>query len=146
MELVMPGKVFHCGTYYGNLASTAAAEAVLGVLEQADYAALEHLGANLAQGICDRLAASGIPARWNGVGAMFGITIGPDRPTDYRSWWQETDRGLWEGISAIMRDKGILSDDFIGLFFLSFAHTNEDIEQTLEACEEAIHLHTRQAK
>lgn len=143
MELVTPGKVFHCGTYYGNLASTAAAEAVLSILTTADYAALMQRGEKLAQGICERLVAEGIPANWNGTGTMFGITIGPDRPVDYKTWWLQTDRKLWMDISAIMRDLGVLSDDFIGLFFLSFAHTDEHVEQTLSACEEAIHLYKR---
>ena len=143
MELIAVGKVFHCGTYYGNLASTAAAEAVLSTLSSADYDSLMQRGEKLAQGICKRLAAEGIPAQWNGVGTMFGITIGPERPTDYRGWWLKTGRQLWMNISTIMRYQGILSDDYIGLFFLSFAHTDEHIEQTLNGCEEAIHLYKR---
>jgi glutamate-1-semialdehyde 2,1-aminomutase len=143
MELVTPGKAFHCGTYYGNLASTAAAEAVLSILTTADYDALMRRGERLAQGICDRLAAEGIAARWNGTGAMFGITIGPDRPVDYKTWWLQTNRKVWMDISTIMRDQGVLSDDFIGLFFLSFAHTDEHIDKTLSACEEAIYLYKK---
>jgi glutamate-1-semialdehyde 2,1-aminomutase len=146
MELVTPGKVFHCGTFYGNLVSTSAAEAVLGILTKADYVVLMQRGENLAKGICDRLIDAGIPARWNGVGAMFGITIGADCPTDYKSWWQQTNRKLWMDVSAIMRNLGILSDDFIGLFFLSFAHTDEHIKQTLQACEEAIYLYKKSEK
>ncbi|KOR29296.1 hypothetical protein TI05_15390, partial [Achromatium sp. WMS3] len=136
MELVRPGKVFHCGTYYGNLASTSAAEMVLSILSESDYTSLFRKGEKLAQGICDRLMQVGILSQWNGIGSMFGITIGDSKPIDYKTWWKNTDRKLWVNISEIMRNYGILSDDFIGLFFLSFAHTDEHIEETLKIFEE----------
>ncbi len=143
MKLVGPDKVFHCGTYYGNLPSTSAAEAVLSTLKSADYDTLMKRGEKLAEGFCSLLKAEGIPAKWNGVGTVFGITIGEKRPRDYKTWWCETDRQTWMGISTIMRDRGILSDDFIGLFFMSFAHTDEHVEETLNICEEAIHQYKR---
>ena len=138
MGLVCPNGVHHCGTYYGNLPCTAAAEAVLSILQAADYAALHRRGARLAEGIRGLLAAAGIAAHWHGVGAMFGITIGPERPRDYRSWWQQTDRRFWIAVANQLRDLGVLTDGFIGLFFLSFAHTDEQVDRTLAACAEAI--------
>ncbi|PKP61251.1 MAG: hypothetical protein CVT88_00590 [Candidatus Altiarchaeales archaeon HGW-Altiarchaeales-1] len=143
MELVGPDKVFHCGTYYGNLVSTSAAEVVLSILSQADYSSLSKKGERLAQGICDILRQFGIPSQWNGVGTMFGITIGESKPIDYKTWWKRTDRELWISISEIMRNLGILSDDFVGVFFLSFDHTEEHIDQTLNICEKAISIYKK---
>lgn len=144
MELIRPGKVFHCGTYYGNLASTSAAEAVLSVLSKADYISILKRGERLAQGICDRLMKVGISAQWNGVGTMFGITIGEYKPVDYKTWWQRTDRKLWISISEIMRNLGVLSDDFIGIFFLSFAHTDKHVDQTLRILARALDIYKKQ--
>jgi glutamate-1-semialdehyde 2,1-aminomutase len=138
MELLQPGSVHHCGTYFGNLPCTAAANTVLSILSNADYGPLLRRGERLARGICQLLSDVGIPAHWHGVGSMFGITIGSECPRDYRSWWLRTDRKLWINIANQLRELGILTDGFIGLFFLSFAHTDQHIEQTLSACEDAI--------
>ena len=138
MELIRPGGVHHCGTYFGNLPCTAAANAVLSMLETVDYGVIQQRGERLASGICELLHRADIPARWQGVGTMFGITIGERRPSDYNSWWMETDRQAWMEISAELRSLGVLTDGFIGLFFLSFAHTDDHVDTTLAACEEAI--------
>ena len=95
-------------------------------------------GQKLADGICSILMDVDIAAQWQGVGSMFGISIGDVLPRDYGSWWTQTDHGLWESIALRMRDLGVLTDGFIGLFFLSFAHTDEHVEQTLSICREAV--------
>jgi glutamate-1-semialdehyde 2,1-aminomutase len=138
MELVRPGGVHHCGTYFGNLPCTAAAQAVLAALDAADYGAARHRGERLAAGICSLLRQADIPAHWHGVGTMFGITIGEKRPTDYRTWWLDTQRRTWMQIAAELRSLGVLTDGFIGLSFVSFAHTDNHIDATLAACKEAI--------
>jgi glutamate-1-semialdehyde 2,1-aminomutase len=145
MELVRAGKVHHCGTYNGNRACVAAANAVLSLVPTLDYPALMARGERLAAGICSIVTEAGLPAKWQGMGSMFGITIGNALPTDYRSWWMETDRALWESIGDRMTELGVLSDSFIGLFFVSFAHTDEHVQRTLEACREAVHQELRRA-
>ena len=138
MELIYPGGVHHCGTYFGNLPCVAATNAVLSELVKADYNILKDRGERLAKGICDLMKKAGIPANWHGIGTMFGITVGSNSPKDYRSWWLETDRKFWIKVGDHLRENGILADAFIGLFFLSFAHCEEHINKTLEACEVAI--------
>jgi glutamate-1-semialdehyde 2,1-aminomutase len=138
MELIGPGGVHHCGTHFGNVPCTAAANATLTRLQASDYTSIERRGRKLAQGICDILADMGVQGSWHGTGAMFGITIGSKPPNDYRSWWMETDRLAWMEVGAKLRNLGILVDGFIGLFFLSFSHTDEDVLHTLVACREAV--------
>jgi len=138
MELIAPGGVHHCGTYFGNLPCTAAAHAVLSFLDTAEYDAVLRRGERLAEGICDLLRRVGILSHWHGVGTMFGITVGEHKPRDYRSWWLETDRAAWIRIAAELRSSGVLTDGFIGLFFVSFAHTDHHIDATLTASEDAI--------
>jgi glutamate-1-semialdehyde 2,1-aminomutase len=140
MQLIKPGSVHHCGTYFGNLPCTAAANAVLSTLSTIDYRPLMLRGERLAKGICDLLTNASIPAHWHGVGSMFGITVGPEKPRDYRTWWLHTERKLWMDIVTRLRKLGVLADGFIGLFFLSFAHTDEHIDQTLSLCKKAIKL------
>jgi glutamate-1-semialdehyde 2,1-aminomutase len=138
MELVAPGVVHHCGTYFGNLPCIAAADAVLSELHKADYNSLMKRGKRLAEGICELLRQAGVIAHWHGVGSMFGITIGPESPNDYRNWWLKTNRAFWIKVGQCLREHGILTDGFIGLFFLSFAHSDRHIEKTLNACQIAI--------
>jgi glutamate-1-semialdehyde 2,1-aminomutase len=138
MELVRAGKVHHCGTYNGNRACVAAANAVLSLIPTLDYSALMARGERLANGLCAIIAEAGLAAKWQGVGSMFGITIGDTLPTDYRSWWMETDRALWERIGDRIMELGVLSDSFIGLFFVSFAHTDDHVARTLNVCREAV--------
>ncbi len=145
MDLIKPGGVHHCGTYFGNLPCTAAARASLSVLSRIDYSDLQRRGERLAQGICTLLDNAGIAAHWHGLGSMFGITIGPEKPRDYRTWWLRTERRVWMDIAAHLRELGVLTDGFIGLFFLSFAHTDEHIDRTLSACEEAVARYKRKA-
>jgi glutamate-1-semialdehyde 2,1-aminomutase len=139
MDSICPGGVHHCGTYFGNLPCCSAADAVLAFLEQADYASFLRRGRRLADGICRLLHEKSIPAHWHGQGSMFGITIGAEKPRDYAGWWTKTDRQLWMRIAAELREQGVLCDGFIGLFFLSFAHTDTEIDDTLDECERAIH-------
>ena len=138
MEVLTPGKAFHCGTYYGNLACSAAAEATLKELARLDYAQLNDRGRRLALGICSALHEAGLEAGCNGPGALFGVYMGSRAPTDYRSWWVETDRKGWDQIGKLMRNLGVLHDEFIGLFFMSFAHTQAHVDETLAACRAAI--------
>lgn len=138
MEHIAPGKVHHCGTYFGNMPCVAAANAVLSELVKADYAGLSKRGEQLATGICSLLKEYEVPAHWLGVGSMFGVTIGANAPKDYRSWWNETDRAFWIKVGQKLLENGILTDAFIGLFFLSFSHSDQDIQTTLEICKDAI--------
>lgn len=138
LDLVGPGEVHHCGTYFGNLPCVAAANAVLSELMKADYGAMMQRGEKLACGICELLKQADISANWHGVGSMFGITIGKKRPRDYRSWWLDSDRAFWMKVGKYLCDNGIRTDGFIGLFFLSFAHSDRHIEKTLDLCQVAI--------
>jgi glutamate-1-semialdehyde 2,1-aminomutase len=138
MELVTLNKVFHCGSYYGNLPCTAAALATISLLKKCNYEELNNLGIELAKGMCIILEKSGIAAQWQGTGSMFGITIGDIMPHSYSSWWLNTDREKWMNISYHMNEYGVLSDNFIGLFFMSYEHNKHHIELTLDACEQAI--------
>lgn len=141
MQLIRPGGVHHCGTYYGNRPCAAAADTVLSIVSELDYDCVMRRGRRLAEGICERLDQARMPSHWHGVGTMFGITLGPDKPRDYRSWWLRTQRKTWMSIAARLGDHGVLTDGFIGLFFMSLAHTDEHIDRTLDACERAIRSH-----
>lgn len=138
MELVRPGGVHHCGTYFGNLTCVAAACAVLDYLDEADYATLEHRTRKLADGICCLLAQEGIPAHVQVLGGMCGIIIGEAQPQDYASWWTGTDRKLWMAVAAELRNFGVLTDGFIGVSFTSFSHEDCHVDETLSACRGAI--------
>ena len=138
METLQMGQVHHCGTYFGNFPCTASANKTLSILSQSDYSKLQTLSNKLAKGICDILIEADFPGQWTGSGAMFGITIGEKKPKNYTEWWKETQHNLWDEISKEMLDLGIICDGFIGLLLLSFAHTPQHVDQTLDCCKKAV--------
>ena len=142
MELLCLGGVHHCGTYYGNLVCVAAANAVLDLLPELDYQGTMRRGESLARELCRVIHTElGVSARWQGVGTMFGITLGERSPADYTEWWNNTDHRQWEAVALLMRDMGVLTDAMIGLWFVTFAHTDAHLEETLEICRQALRRH-----
>jgi glutamate-1-semialdehyde 2,1-aminomutase len=114
MNLVAPlGPVYQAGTLAGHPAVMAAGEATLRLLDDAAYRRLEQLGSALEEG----LAGVGRVAR---VGSMLTV-FRPDEP----------DFARWHGR---LRDAGVLiPPSQWEAWFVSLAHTEDDVQRTLEA-------------
>jgi glutamate-1-semialdehyde 2,1-aminomutase len=114
MSLVAPvGPVYQAGTLAGHPAVMAAGEATLRLLDEAAYRRLEQLGSALEEG----LGAVGRVAR---VGSM--LTVFMRDETEFAS------------LHRRLRDRGVLiPPSQWEAWFVSLAHSEEDVEQTLEA-------------
>ncbi len=114
MDLVAPaGPVYQAGTLAGHPAVMAAGEATLELLDAAAYGRLEQLGAALEEG----LGEHGRVAR---VGSMLTLFC--------------SDEGTFAALHRRLRDRGILvPPSQWECWFISIAHTDEDVERTLEA-------------
>jgi glutamate-1-semialdehyde 2,1-aminomutase len=104
--------------------------------EQQSYGHLNRLGRELMQRIQELTGRLGISARVQGIGPMFHVAFTKqDSIVDYRTFLsvdqeryrQFTDLLLDEGVRVLAR----------GLWYLSTAHTFDDIELTLHAVESA---------
>lgn len=140
MQLVADGTVSMAGTYSGNGIAVSAANATLDFLMTPGvYDRLFAVSNRLIEGIRERLDSAKLPTKVVGLGPLFQVWFtGSDirnyrdavrhaRKDVFRMWWEE------------MMLRGVLfhPDAFENLF-VSFAHSDEDIERTLKAVEDAL--------
>jgi glutamate-1-semialdehyde 2,1-aminomutase len=140
MDTLLDKGVMHGGTYNGNVQSMAAALAALDELERDDgavYRDLERRGARLMQGLTALADKHRLAMRVEGLPAIFQVffTSGP-APRNYR----EADACDRDGVLALHRalqDEGIRINQ-AGKWFLSTAHDDAIIDQTLDAADRAM--------
>jgi glutamate-1-semialdehyde 2,1-aminomutase len=140
MEMVVPGQVFHGGTYCGNVAGTAAADATLEILQ--DPAIFETIGARgkrLQEGIDHILTAADIPHVIAGPPAMFGVLLTEDpEPREFRDY-AKADNDFYEKIITALIENGAMPEpDAREPWFLCYSHSEEDIDDTLTYFEDAV--------
>jgi glutamate-1-semialdehyde 2,1-aminomutase len=82
----------------------------------------------------------GIPVRINRAGSMFTVFFTGEEVRDYASA-SRSDTSLYARYFKEMLTHGVLmAPSQFEAAFLSFAHTDEDMEQTFDACEAAIRV------
>ncbi len=139
MEQVAPlGPAYQAGTMAGNPASMSAGIACLEVLQDpAHYEKLDRLGAKLQRGLEEAAAEAGIPLQVNRIcGAL--STHFCDHPVTNYAEAQDTDSEMFAAFFREMLDRGILlAPSKYEAWFLTIAHTDEDIDETIEAAAEA---------
>ncbi len=140
MALVADGTVSMAGTYAANTIAVAAALAALEELTapgmyEGIYARCERLYGGLERILRD----AKLPAHVVGVGPVMQVWFSEHPIRSYRDAARyashELFRSWWEG----MLDRGVLFHPhaFENLF-VSFAHTNDDIQQTLDAARATV--------
>jgi glutamate-1-semialdehyde 2,1-aminomutase len=139
MEQVAPlGPVYQAGTLSGNPVAVSAALATLERLDDALYARLEALGARLERGITLALTKTGVVGTVQRVGAMITLFFreGPVRSWDDAKKSDTARFGRWHA-EMLARGQYWPPSQFEAAFF-SGAHTEADIDATLEAAGAAL--------
>ena len=135
MELVASGKALQAGTMNAQNASVAAALATVTQLENCAgtiYPEFARLSELLRCGLQAAAEKSGHEVLIQGSGAVFHMGFTPmERVRDYRETLQY-DNAKYHQFVRGMREQGIRLIPR-GLWYLSAAHTQADIEQCLEA-------------
>jgi glutamate-1-semialdehyde 2,1-aminomutase len=138
MDQVSPaGPVYQAGTLSGNPLATAAGLATLKGLDRpGTYERLESLGARLEAGLKDALGdRDGCVQR---VGSMITLFFGPSRVGNFDDALT-CDTARFAAFFRAMVDRGVwLPPSQFEAWFLSTAHSDEDIDRTVEAVREAI--------
>ena len=137
MDHVLPvGSVFQAGTLSGNPLATAAGIATLRQLaDPALYERLEVLGARLAAGLSE--AAGSIPHSVTRIGSMMTLFFNSEKVTDW-SVAEKCDTECFATFFQAMLDRGIyLPCSQYEALFVSAAHTEEDIDETIQAARNA---------
>ncbi len=135
MDYLAPlGPVYQAGTLSGNPLAMAAGIASLELLLENDcYTRLEQLGQQLESGMRDAAKSAGIPVRFNRVGAMFCAYF-TDQPVCNLADAMKSDRERFARYFRGMLEQGVfLAPSQFEAGFLSTAHTEADIEATIQA-------------
>jgi glutamate-1-semialdehyde 2,1-aminomutase len=135
MDLLAPlGPVYQAGTLSGNPLAMAAGIATLEELEASGaYARLEELGAALQAGLTDAARAAGVPVQFNRCGSMFCAYFA-GQPVHNLADALKSDRQRFKNYFHGMLSQGVyLAPSQFEAGFLSTAHTQADLEQTVDA-------------
>jgi glutamate-1-semialdehyde 2,1-aminomutase len=139
-QIAPDGPVYQAGTLSGNPLATAAGTAALGYLKEHPgvFQTLEERGEQLEEGTRSLISEHGYPLTWNRVGSMASLFFTPDPVTDWYSA-ARSDREAFKSFFWGMLDRGFyLAPSPFEALFLSSAHTETDIEDTLAAAEEVL--------
>ncbi|SEC71968.1 glutamate-1-semialdehyde 2,1-aminomutase [Paenibacillus sp. GP183] len=140
MEMIAPaGPIYQAGTLSGNPLAMAAGYTTLKLLgEPGVYEDLERKSARLEQGFASNAAQTGIPSTVNRVGSMICPFFTEQRVIDFETA-KTSDTGKFNAYFAYLLDEGVsvAPSQFEGMF-VSAAHSDEDIEATIEAHRQAL--------
>ncbi|APH06238.1 glutamate-1-semialdehyde 2,1-aminomutase [Bacillus weihaiensis] len=139
MEQVAPlGPAYQAGTMAGNPASILSGIACLEVLKQDNvYEKLDELGAILEEGIEKHARTYNIPITINRLKGALTIYFTKEKIVNYEQA-ENTDGEMFAKFFKLMLHQGInLAPSKYEAWFLTIAHTNEDIDVTLQAVEKA---------
>ncbi|KAA0544961.1 glutamate-1-semialdehyde 2,1-aminomutase [Bacillus sp. BGMRC 2118] len=139
MEQVAPlGPAYQAGTMAGNPASILSGIACLEVLKQDGvYEHLDELGAILEEGILKHANTYNVPITINRLKGALTIYFTTEKIENYAQA-EDTDGEMFARFFKLMLEQGInLAPSKYEAWFLTTAHTKEDIELTLQAVEKA---------
>jgi glutamate-1-semialdehyde 2,1-aminomutase len=136
MEL-MGGGVNHSGTFNANVMAMAATLATLRVLrEEPPYDRIAYVGKQLVKGLRD-LAAGHVPLRIQGPPMAFHASFGDEAEVwDYRGV-AALDAEGYRGFAASLVQEGVWVANR-GIWYLSAAHGEREVEVTLERASRAL--------
>jgi glutamate-1-semialdehyde 2,1-aminomutase len=136
MERVAPaGDVYQAGTLSGNPLATAAGLATLKLLDAEAYGRLERLAATLADGL--REAAGDVPVQVCHTTGLLTVFFSEEPVRDYEDA-KRCDTERYAAFCRAMLDRGVyLPPSQFEAWFPSLAHTDAQVDQTVEAAREA---------
>ncbi|HWI22739.1 MAG TPA: glutamate-1-semialdehyde 2,1-aminomutase [Baekduia sp.] len=138
MERLAPaGDVYQAGTLSGNPLAVAAGLATLSLLDDSAYVRLEMASTRLADGLAAAAAAAGVEVQTTSVPGLSGIFFAEQPVTDFGTA-RAADYEAYARFARGMLARGIYPPPSqFEAWFPSLAHTDAQLEQTLEAAAAA---------
>jgi glutamate-1-semialdehyde 2,1-aminomutase len=142
MELEATNEVMHGGTYNAHTVGMAAARATLSEMRSSPalFSDMWRRGERLREGLEQSARDAGHQSVCQGVGPMLQLffTDGEPAITDYRSAARHVDTNKFSEFQGALQDRGFyIHPDPLECFYMSTAHTDDDVENTIAAAREA---------
>jgi len=153
MAKIIKGEVVHAGTLNGNPLCLAASKWCLDFVEaQGNKHPQEiiSLGQKLMSGLRKLADQNGIPLRPQGPGLVFHCAMLKHRATEgtitnYRDYVRRHDLPRWTHLRRCLLEEGVRAIER-GLWFISMAHREQDIQEALQRSEKAFARHATEWK
>ena len=130
------GFLMQVGTLSGNPVAAAAGLATMDILRRPGaYDRLFDTGRELMTTLADLLRRAGIAAQVIGEPPLFDVVFASEPVRDYRGVLRG-DAAVQRRFNALLRERGILKGEM--KYYVSLAHTPDDVAQTKAAWESAI--------
>lgn len=142
MRLVAPsGPVYQAGTLSGNPLAMTAGIKTLEILQRpGTYSYLSKLTARLVEGIIDAGRAAGHEVCGGHVGGMFGIFFNSG-PVNNFDDAKRSDKEKFSKWHRLMLERGVyLAPSSFEAGFMSLAHTEKDVDKTIELAREVMKM------
>jgi glutamate-1-semialdehyde 2,1-aminomutase len=142
MNVVSPlGPVYQAGTLSGNPVAMASGIATLKTLKESNpYPKLESITQTLVQGLSKIATEAGIPHTIPRVGSMFTLFFNPEPVTNLATASKSDTKAFARYFHAMLERGVYLACSQYEANFVSAAHTNEDIQATLEAARQSLNI------
>jgi glutamate-1-semialdehyde 2,1-aminomutase len=142
MEMLAPaGPVYQAGTLSGNPLAMAAGIAMLKLIKETPdfHSELERKAARLEKGFLENLSQTGLKAVINRVGSMMTMFFTNTLKVTSLGEAMTSDTAKYAAYFKLSLESGIyIAPSQFECLFVSYAHTNSDIEKTIEASLKAM--------
>lgn len=143
MSMLAPaGPVYQAGTLSGNPLAVAAGLATLDELSSDTYETLERRATQLEKGIRDNLARLSLPFQYQRVGSMACLFFTDRAVRDYDDALTCDTKAFASYYHSMLAEGIYLPPSQFEAFFISTAHTEEDIKVTITANYNALQTNT----
>lgn len=137
MDQISPsGKVYEAGTFSGNPMSVTGGIAALEILRKKDYRSISTLAEKLVSGITEITDRGKEPVHVNQIGSMFQFFFNRSPVRTYADAVSSNAKRFFEIFTQLLRRGVFLPPSQFETNFLSFAHSDTDIDETIEAFRE----------
>ena len=139
MSMISPvGKVYQAGTFSGNPLSLAAGQMTIKELERLGHEDLSRKGELMRAGLRQVFDDAKVPAQVQGLGSMFQVFLSDKPVLDYQGALQADGKKFMELFNSLLEQGVYLPPSQYETNFLSTAHTEKDVERTVDAFAQAV--------
>lgn len=139
MEKLAPtGPVYQAGTLSGNPLATAAGLTVLSLLDTQAYEQITGRVTRLVEGLREVIGAAGLPVQIPQVRTLFSIFFSETPVENFDDAKRAADNGLYAKFFQAMLSRNVaLAPSAYEVAFVSLAHSESDIERTIDIAHQA---------